>query len=387
MAKDIISTLPDEILCHILSFLRTKEADATTILSKRWKHLWRSVTTLRIDNDAEVENLDSHYAFIHFVDSVLFSRHPAFHCPLKLSTFKLCIIILMSPPLKSLTNWVNFVVQGGVECLDLDMSLEDKIKLPITVLTCKTLVVLKLDYFNVDLGHSSVLLPSLKTCHLDFVRFSKFRDFTMFLKGCPILQYLYTYHVSFDHEEDFTCNEWKSLLSTNLIRADIDCNSYYFPVKAVHNVQSLRFGYRQEYYRNDLIPTFHNLTQLELSCHDYSKELLLDVLNHCPNLQRLDLIEIGANDKEVCTKRDDKTNWAFPDVVPQCLSLYLRTCNLLGFRGLHGDLMLASYILKNASVLQTMKIWSGKGKSAIKRILSAVPTASSMCKLMVYDDS
>ncbi|WJX81385.1 hypothetical protein P8452_64273 [Trifolium repens] len=69
-------------------------------------------------------------------------------------------------------------------------------------------------------------------------------------------------------------------------------------VKVVHNVPSLRFWYRQEYYHNDLIPTFHNLTQLELYCSEYSKELLLDALNHCPKLQRLDLDEDKYLDKE-----------------------------------------------------------------------------------------
>jgi hypothetical protein len=48
--------------------------------------------------------------------------------------------------------------------------------------------------------------------------------------------------------------------------------------------------------------------------------------------------------------------------------------------------MLASYILKNAKVLQTMKIWNN-GQPGIKKILSTVPMASSMCKLIVYNDS
>jgi hypothetical protein len=242
MAKDTISTLPDEILCHILSFLQTKDADATTILSKRWKHLWRSVTTLRII-DVKVETLNSHSAFIHFVNSVLFSRHPDF--PIKTFHLQVTYDYRQVFPSKNITNWVNFVVQRDVECLDLDLISYCFAKLPIIVLTCKTLVVLKLSLFRVEKGFYDILLPSLKTCHLDYVRFPKFRDFIMFLAGCPILQYLYTYHVYFDPTESFTCIEWKSLLSTNLIRADIDCYHFYFPVKAVHNVQSLVFGYRQ----------------------------------------------------------------------------------------------------------------------------------------------
>jgi hypothetical protein len=44
--------------------------------------------------------------------------------------------------------------------------------------------------------------------------------------------------------------------------------------------------------------------------------------------------------------------------------------------------MLARYILKNAGVLQTMKIWNS-GPPEIKRILSAFPRASSTCKLTI----
>ncbi|GAU13059.1 hypothetical protein TSUD_173590 [Trifolium subterraneum] len=381
--KDIISTLPDEILCHILSFLQTKEADATTILSKRWKHLWRSVTTLRIH--AKVETLNSHSAFIHFVNSVLFSRDPA----LPIKTFQLHFMYGY-PHASSLKNWVNFVVQRGVKCLNLNTALYRYPKLPINVLTCKTLVVLKLSGFRVEKGCYDILLPSLKSCHLEFVRFPKSRDFIMFVTGCPILQELYTYEVDFDRGESFTRkDQWKSFLLSNLTRTDINFYLCLFPLEAVQNLQYVRFNYHQKHYRNDLIPTFHNLTLLELSCYDYNKELLLDILNHCPKLRRLDLDdEVGAKDEEVCARKNDKTNWIFPDVVPQCLSLYLKTCNLFHFGGLHGELMLASYILKNASVLQTMNIGNGgKRKRAIKRKLSAVPMASAMCKLTIHNGS
>ncbi|PNX65631.1 FBD-associated F-box protein, partial [Trifolium pratense] len=44
--------------------------------------------------------------------------------------------------------------------------------------------------------------------------------------------------------------------------------------------------------RNDFIPTFHNLTQLGLASLDYNWQFLLQVLNHCPNLQKLDIDEV-----------------------------------------------------------------------------------------------
>lgn len=43
---DRTSSLPDPLLCHILSFLPTEDAITTSFLSKRWQHLWASFPNL-----------------------------------------------------------------------------------------------------------------------------------------------------------------------------------------------------------------------------------------------------------------------------------------------------------------------------------------------------
>ena len=45
---DKLSDLPDCVLLHILSFLNTKYAVQTCVLSKRWKNLWKRLPSLRI---------------------------------------------------------------------------------------------------------------------------------------------------------------------------------------------------------------------------------------------------------------------------------------------------------------------------------------------------
>ncbi|KAK7251786.1 hypothetical protein RIF29_35305 [Crotalaria pallida] len=67
--EDRISSLPDEVLCHILSFLPTKEAVATSAISKRWYPLWRSVTILDI-NDEFVPQ-DDQNAYLRYREFVL----------------------------------------------------------------------------------------------------------------------------------------------------------------------------------------------------------------------------------------------------------------------------------------------------------------------------
>jgi hypothetical protein len=47
---DHLSNLSNELLCKILSFLPSKEAYATMILSKRWDKVFLGVTTLEISD-------------------------------------------------------------------------------------------------------------------------------------------------------------------------------------------------------------------------------------------------------------------------------------------------------------------------------------------------
>ncbi|XP_059657006.1 F-box/LRR-repeat protein At3g26922-like [Cornus florida] len=48
--EDRISNLPTSLIGHILSFLPTKNAVATSVLSTKWKYLWTSIATLDFDD-------------------------------------------------------------------------------------------------------------------------------------------------------------------------------------------------------------------------------------------------------------------------------------------------------------------------------------------------
>jgi hypothetical protein len=45
--EDRISELPDDLLITILGHLDTRSSAATSVLSRRWQHLWKSVPKLR----------------------------------------------------------------------------------------------------------------------------------------------------------------------------------------------------------------------------------------------------------------------------------------------------------------------------------------------------
>ncbi|KAK2972459.1 hypothetical protein RJ640_003885 [Escallonia rubra] len=78
---DRLSNLPDEILCHILSFLPTKNAVATSILSSRYSSLWSYIPVLDFPYQ---RHLHSPQKFMEFVNKVLAgNRSPS------INTFKL----------------------------------------------------------------------------------------------------------------------------------------------------------------------------------------------------------------------------------------------------------------------------------------------------------
>jgi hypothetical protein len=63
--EDKLSDLPDCVLLHILSFLNTKYAVQTCILSKRWKNVWKCLPSLIICY-SHFKNLRDFEYFIHW---------------------------------------------------------------------------------------------------------------------------------------------------------------------------------------------------------------------------------------------------------------------------------------------------------------------------------
>ncbi|RZC63628.1 hypothetical protein C5167_025382, partial [Papaver somniferum] len=65
--EDRISNLPASLLLHILSFVDTRDAARTSVLSKRWKYIWRSIPILGF----QCRNSSQTDRFMDFVDRTL----------------------------------------------------------------------------------------------------------------------------------------------------------------------------------------------------------------------------------------------------------------------------------------------------------------------------
>ncbi|MCH95765.1 F-box/LRR-repeat protein, partial [Trifolium medium] len=188
-----INDFSDEILTHILSFLPLKEAFRTTVLSKRWRPLFHSLSVLRFD-DTGVKNTDNWILFRRFMDSVMFSPHSH---NLTLKSFHLnCRSMRWDSKSDcfNLNDWLQEAKRRRVEELHLFFLLG--IPLVPNIFICKTLVVLKLKSILVTtMFDCSVDLPLLKNLDLFFVRFECMEDFMKLLSGCPVLENLKTSYV------------------------------------------------------------------------------------------------------------------------------------------------------------------------------------------------
>lgn len=115
-AVDSISSLPDVILQHILSFIPTKLAITTSLLSKRWRHVWCDTPSLSF-NDYRLE--------APFIDETL-TRYTAS----KMMRFHLHTSLINNVP--HLESWIKFAMSRNVDHLSLDLwnQVANKFKFP-----------------------------------------------------------------------------------------------------------------------------------------------------------------------------------------------------------------------------------------------------------------
>ncbi|CAI0466720.1 unnamed protein product [Linum tenue] len=207
---DRLSSLPDEILSQILSFLPTKYAVGTAVLSRRWTDLWTRVSNLDFDNKLAYKQLDicwirdsptqlanrvsRDFEFSRFVDRVL-SQHRNLNA---VRRFRLHFEVFRR-------NWrlrPNFVrtresVFGSL-VEEIDVSLVGAMEfgspariwwLPESFYTLKNLKAVKLDHVMMG-ADGPVSLPSLKILQLRQVVIEDFEMLSKLISGCPALESL-----------------------------------------------------------------------------------------------------------------------------------------------------------------------------------------------------
>jgi hypothetical protein len=289
MAVDRISELPDEILGHILSFLPTILAFTTTVLSKRWTRLFYSLAVLRFRfNNETLKNHNSFNHLCRFIDTLMLSPRVS-NQPIKKFSLKCRFLCrkFNSPSKSNVSAWVEAAAPKlrHVEKFVLILHYSITLKLNPSILTSRTLVILKLEDVQIQSNNLCVDLPSLKTLHFRVVSFKNKNDFMKLLNACPLLQDLHASYIKYD-ENNEEAKEFKSLSLSKLVRANI--SSKDVPFTAIYNVEFVSI-YMGQGATFKCIPLFQNLIHIELRFHNFSCgwDGIVGLLLNCPKLQIL----------------------------------------------------------------------------------------------------
>ena len=198
---DRISSLHDDVLTHILSFLSTKESVQTCILSKRWKDTWATVPVLDIKhNDFLVYGHDcggDHNKVLRisaarcerFMTGFLDNRAPT-----KLD--RVCCM-RRNFEVDASIGWLDRVALLRPLLMDIFISSTNLIDMPDLVFSCSNMQHLSMTVYtginNTIIRPVSINLPSLKFLELTWIKLHE--DFAQKLfMGCPSLERLKLHH-------------------------------------------------------------------------------------------------------------------------------------------------------------------------------------------------
>lgn len=193
--EDHISSLPDDVICCILSLIPTKSAVKTSILSKRWNYMWTKVPVLDLTEMPHLttyENLTSELLtyFWSFVGRVLL--HNDVSC---LRCLRLHRELVLRDDDFYFKSWFRTITRREIREIDISLGRSTRyyarVLLPKRLLSSEGLVVLKLEGNFVFDVLTSLHLPNLEIIHLTHIEFPNDEFMKRLSLGCCVLKELH----------------------------------------------------------------------------------------------------------------------------------------------------------------------------------------------------
>ncbi|KAL2943732.1 hypothetical protein RDABS01_032079 [Bienertia sinuspersici] len=252
---DRISDFPDHILCHILSFIPTKYAVRTSVLSKRWKNLWASVPIL--DFDARLhggfnsvikmnEYPESEITFQNFVNRVMLLNDI-----LHIQKFRLIYECHYSAA--PISTWLHVATSHDILELELD--------------------------FYLSVPKEFISFPMLKILEIRWVVYLDDKSTQKLLSGCQVLEELVIEETTREKPRviDISMHTLKSFCFSYRFAIDIsvDC-----PYKFVINAPNLEYFHVKGRISDDfVVKSLGNLVNAHLDLRHTA--VLSDNYNLC----------------------------------------------------------------------------------------------------------
>ncbi|KAL7166270.1 hypothetical protein ACSBR2_037026 [Camellia fascicularis] len=353
----------------------------------RWKHIWASVPILEFNvpillpSYISFRKHNDNGSFMNFIDRVLL------HDLSSIKRFSLGC----NPEIDTsrLNTWIGVAIKRSVHVIDINVCERLDLKLPRSLFTCNTLVVLKLGsqlHFDVP---TSISFPCLRIFHVSLI--SPSNDLTQKLfSSCPMLKELSisavmgpgktvhnisssalkTLYLSLCVKEygdseivvivdapilDYLCIEDDCFVQyclnslSSLVKASV-CVDASHP-HALGAMPHLNRAFVLGIANGKNWPVFPNLTHLEFD--DVGCKSLPNLLNGVPNLCTMVFTKVPLLDS---FEPSEQFYWFEPQGGPSCLRCTLKEIKVSGIDGLQDELNLIKYFLENAIVLEKMTI-------------------------------
>lgn len=350
---DRISVLPYEILVSMVSFLPIKEAVATSALSRRWRHVWKSSMSLNFQavnfeggsNYSYFTNQCKHWQGLQSINYADWVNHIVKqHRGQYIERFRVCFFLNRYFS-SSIDEWIRFAMERRVQILELELLETHKDN----VYTFPhTLLGLEKRFSKEELysGIPSLPLPSAEcSIGIKFLKVLRLQNICVtaqvlnyFLSNCPVLEQLAVRRapklvnlrvvgpsIVLKHLLIHNCVDLKSIeiRDANIVSFTyrgldmIDLHLSNVPLlvevsisKPTFHRHSLSLAFTQlscclsqieiltldikgaVYIQNHLFPTLANVKYLELTSspeHDWDIHHLICFMKATPYLQRLSL--------------------------------------------------------------------------------------------------
>ncbi|KAK1386863.1 hypothetical protein POM88_015041 [Heracleum sosnowskyi] len=406
--EDRISELPDPILTQILSFIPTKSAIKTALLSKRWKTPYLSLPNLDFVDDKwypddRFGGVSRHKInFMNLVDRILRLRGD------NIDIDRFSLNCVGNYDTGRVDWWIRSVVGHNVKEINLSFKFKEFYELGLDFYVCESVEVLRLSCKILVDVPENVGFSRLKVVEFICVKFSSFESVEKLLLNCPLLEdlviqsckwisgcclsicgsmlknltldspispvhvekverkilidtpALQTLKIGEFISEDISIREQLLFLTTASIDVALrleramQSRSYGDIVLGLLNkINHVKYLTLSEntmgalnYASDDGFPTFHNLTVLELLFDTLSCWTLVPyILSNSPNLRSL----VFPNGLVGMSSSESSFMWSPPELVPQCLSSHLKTIEIKEFLGTYEELSLVKYLLKSES--------------------------------------
>ncbi|KAK2639580.1 hypothetical protein Ddye_027375 [Dipteronia dyeriana] len=363
---DILSSLPENIICHIFSFLGSIDIVRASSVSRKWRYFWVSIPFLNFESNGYDSVSRSEIKFNYFVNWVLMSRNRLFD----MQRFRISHLYLNEN--YAFYRLMDVITGFNLHEIDLIIESKEEIELPQCILNCGSLVSLKLNFTNCVLKqHTFPGFSKLKSLELCFVMFIDSLSLANFVSSCPVLENLSVEGCMFvdDNIIDITSTGLKDL---SFILPKL-CTFFKYPIR---REQAREYGLKVA-CPNLVSLKVINLRSLEFSFQEMNSlhNLFLDLdLHYEPNghLKSNSPIKSKAALKMLNIPDDPWKMPNKPNGTISCLKYNLKIVELFQVRDDKYELDLVRFFLKNGHVLQKMGISWVYGHGNTEEIISKV---------------